>query len=140
MAQSNDSATSLLGNATKNTNGSNLRQVSGPDGYTDSLKLLDQLLSGPPASDNNEEKNTEDVTLEGVDFEGLSLHDFVKEEPERVQQRQKSQFIVECQYSAMIKYVLKLIFSQMSKTRPGSTASMILYVLAMRSSTPWKPT
>lgn len=92
---SNDSHISLLGNPQQKPNGSNLRQVSRPDDNQDSLKLLDRLLESAPKPEEDEAKDKE-PSLEDIDFEGLSLSDFVK--TDKPIQRQRSQSIVECQY------------------------------------------
>ena len=96
---SNDSNISLLSNSNniqKAPNGSNLRQVSRQDDSQDPLKLLDRLLGSIPTPGEGWDTKDDKPSLEDIDFEGLSLSDFVQ--VDKPVQRQRSQSILECQY------------------------------------------
>ena len=137
---SNDSNISLLGYTQQKPNGSNLRQVSRPDDSQDPLKLLDRLLGSTPKPEEDDAKDHEkELALEDIDFEGLSLSDFVK--TDKPVQRQRSQSIVECQYIVLTYALLSsLQFTQTSKTSPNSMTFMTRYVLAMKYLDPWNST
>lgn len=136
---SNDSNISLLSNAPKAPSGSNLRQVNRPDDSQDPLKLLDRLLGRTPAPPESEDTRDNEPALEDIDFEGLSLQDFVK--VDKPVQRQRSQSIVECQYIVLIYALLSsLHVPQTSKTSPNSMTFMTRYVLAMKYLAPWSST
>ena len=104
--------------------------MSRPNDSQDPLKLLDRLLGSTPKPDEDDTKE-EEISLEDIDFEGLSLQDFVK--TDKPAQRQRSQSIVECQYIVLTYALLSsLQITQTSKTSPNSMTFMTRYVLAMR--------
>ena len=84
------SSTSL--NSPRLPNGSSLKQqISPPTDFTDPVKLLEEII-GRPIS-NGDERETGDgraaplekptALVEDVDFNGQSIHDFLKDEDER---------------------------------------------------------
>ena len=112
--------------------------MSRPDDRQDPLKLLDRLLGSTPKPEEDDTKEKEPA-LEDIDFEGLSLSDFVK--TDKPVQRQRSQSIVECQYIVLTCALLSSLHSvQMSKTSPNSMISMTRYVPAMKYLDPWSST